>query len=335
MPREAVREISRSLNVIGARIALQQASAKAMMRFGSFSDTRIKPNWSPDSRATVSCGLRRRPSRRASVNRIESPTAMPTESLTCLKRSTSITITVGRRSELLLARPSTASRRSAKSCRFGKPVRLSCTASWSRRSSAILVSLTSVKVPTSRITSPSEPTTGRAFMVNHSECPSGVRKRKSCATRPRPCSITLSSAARKRSRSCGWTTSIHCAAREGVLHDGEPDQHDDQHQTAQQGRRHDVICHPPADCKPRRADPGHQQEPGRNQQDGAVEPLGRKIDDDAEATDGHEQQRQPRNAGRDRGIDQGNGDERTEEREPRNRDMGVANVPATEIEICE
>ena len=43
----------------------------------------------------MSCGLSSRPSRRASVSRIESPTAMPTESLTCLKRSRSITITVG------------------------------------------------------------------------------------------------------------------------------------------------------------------------------------------------------------------------------------------------
>ena len=44
----------------------------------------------------MSCGLSSRPSRRAIVSRIESPTAMPTESLTCLKRSRSITITVGR-----------------------------------------------------------------------------------------------------------------------------------------------------------------------------------------------------------------------------------------------
>ena len=61
-----------------------------------FSDSRISANWSPESRASVSCGLSRRPSRRASVSRIESPTAMPTESLTCLKRSRSMTTTVGR-----------------------------------------------------------------------------------------------------------------------------------------------------------------------------------------------------------------------------------------------
>ena len=66
------------------------------MRAGSRSERSSRPNWSPPSRARVSCGLSRRPSRRASVSRIESPTAMPTESLTCLKRSRSITITVGR-----------------------------------------------------------------------------------------------------------------------------------------------------------------------------------------------------------------------------------------------
>ena len=71
-------------------------SANAMMRSDSRSDSRISANWSPASRASVSCGFSRRPSRRASVSRIESPTAMPTESLTCLKRSRSITITVGR-----------------------------------------------------------------------------------------------------------------------------------------------------------------------------------------------------------------------------------------------
>ena len=95
MPIEAVRKISRSLKVMGARSPLRSVSAKPMMRSDSRSDSRMSANWSPESRASVSCGLSRRPSRRASVSRIESPTAMPTESLTCLKRSRSITITVG------------------------------------------------------------------------------------------------------------------------------------------------------------------------------------------------------------------------------------------------
>src|ERR671914_211623 len=102
-PMDAVRKISRSLKAIGARMVLRMVSAKAVMRAGSCSDIRIRPNWSPASRASVSCGFRMRVSRRASVSRMESPTAMPTESLTCLKRSRSITISVGRRFGMLLA----------------------------------------------------------------------------------------------------------------------------------------------------------------------------------------------------------------------------------------
>src|SRR3982074_2222166 len=129
----------------------------------------------------------------------EPPRRVPTESLACLKRSRSITIKVGRRFGMVLAKLATAPRRSMNNLRFGKPVRLSCTESCSRRSSAFLVSVTSVSVPTTRETSPSEPTTGRAFSANHMKWPSGVRNRKSCTKRPRRWSSTLSSGARKRS----------------------------------------------------------------------------------------------------------------------------------------
>ncbi len=187
-------------------------SANAVMRAESCSDIRIRPNWSPASRASVSCGLRIRVSRRASVSRMKSPTAMPTKSLTCLKRSRSITISVGRRFGMVLAKFATAPRRSMNNLRFGRPVRLSCTLSCSMRSSAFFCSVTSVSVPTTRETSPSEPTTGRAFSANHMKWPSGVRRRKSCTSRPRRWSSTLSSAARKRSWSSGCSTSSHFAA---------------------------------------------------------------------------------------------------------------------------
>ncbi|MGY2932602.1 hypothetical protein ACVWZ6_002204 [Bradyrhizobium sp. GM6.1] len=162
-----MRKISRSLKAIGARMVLRMVSAKAVMRAGSCSESRIKPNWSPASRASVSCGFRMRVRRRASVSRMESPTAMPTESLTCLKRSRSITISVGRSVGMVLAKCATAPSRSMNSLRLGRPVRLSCTESCSRRSSALRSSVTSVRVPTTRETSPSEPTTGRAFSANH------------------------------------------------------------------------------------------------------------------------------------------------------------------------
>ncbi len=113
---------------------------------------------------------------------------------------------------MVFAKLATAPSRSMNNLRFGKPVRLSCTESCSMRSSAFLASVTSVSVPTTRDTSPSEPTTGRAFSANHMKCPSGVRRRKSCTSRPRRWSSTLSSAARKRSWSSGCSTSSHFAA---------------------------------------------------------------------------------------------------------------------------
>lgn len=47
-------------------------------------ETRMRPNWSPESRASVSCGFRRRRRRRVSAMRILSPAATPSASLTCL-----------------------------------------------------------------------------------------------------------------------------------------------------------------------------------------------------------------------------------------------------------
>ena len=100
--------------------------------------------------------------RRVIVRRIVSPADMPSVSLTCLKRSTSTTKTDGRTFCCVPARRMMASSRSKKSSRFGRPVRLSCTASCSRRSSELFCSVMSVMVPTQRMTSPFEPTTGRA-----------------------------------------------------------------------------------------------------------------------------------------------------------------------------
>ena len=125
------------------------------------------------------------------------------------------------------------------------------------------------------------------------------------------------------------------AAGEGVLHHGEADQHDDQHQAAEQGRRHDVVGDPPRHREAGGDDPGDQQEPGRDQQHRAIEALGGEIDDEAESGDGDEQQRQPRDARGDRRIDQRDRDQRAQEGEPGQRDMGIADVPAVEVEIGE
>ena len=68
-----------------------------------------------DTLAVARSNLIERVSRRAKVSRIESPTAMPTESLTCLKRSRSITINVGLKFGMVLAKFATALSRSMNS----------------------------------------------------------------------------------------------------------------------------------------------------------------------------------------------------------------------------
>ena len=107
------------------------------------SNMTMAPNWSPPMRASVSPGLSSRPSRRATASSAESPNAMPSASLTSLKRSTSIASAAGvgapDRSAWTIAAPS----RSKNNSRLGRPVRLSWIASWRMRSSAVLISVTS------------------------------------------------------------------------------------------------------------------------------------------------------------------------------------------------
>ena len=125
------------------------------------------------------------------------------------------------------------------------------------------------------------------------------------------------------------------AAGEGVLHHREADQHHDQHQAAEQRRPDDVVGD---DAGHRRAGgdrPHHHQEPGRDQQHRAVEAVGGEIDHQAEAEQRHRQQRQPRDAGRDRRIDQRERDQEPEDRKPADRDVRIAHVPAVEVEIGE
>ena len=150
-PIEAVSTISRLAKVIGALIAWLTASATAAMRAGSCSDSSISANWSPAKRDSASRGLSRRCSRRAMVSRMVSPAEMPSPSLTCLKRSMSMTNTVGLIFSSALASAIMPSSRFMNSSRFGSPVRLSCTASCSSRSSAFFCSVMSTSVPTQRM----------------------------------------------------------------------------------------------------------------------------------------------------------------------------------------
>ena len=165
-PIEAVSTISRLAKVIGALIAWLTASATAAMRPGSCSDSSISANWSPAKRDSASRGFSSRCRRRAMVSRMVSPAEMPSPSLTCLKRSMSTTKTVGLNFSSALASAIMPSSRFMNNSRFGRPVRLSCTASCSSRSSAFFCSVMSTIVPTQRSTSPSEPITGRARSEN-------------------------------------------------------------------------------------------------------------------------------------------------------------------------
>ena len=125
------------------------------------------------------------------------------------------------------------------------------------------------------------------------------------------------------------------AAGEGVLHHREADQHHDQHQAAEQRRADDVVGDDAGHGRAGGDHPHQQQQPGRDQQHRAVEAVGREIDHQTEAEQRHRQQRQPRDAGRDRGIDQRERDQQAEDREPADGDVGIAHVPAVEIEIGE
>ena len=167
---------------------------------------------SPFRRASVSCGRSSRANRRAMLRRTESPTANPMLSFTCLNRSMFSISTVGRIASSLRENTSAASKRSMNNSRFGRPVRLSCTASCSNRSSDVLVLVISDRVPTTRRTSLSSPTTGRAFSAYQRNSPSAERNLKSRAIRPRLWSRIASSVARYRSLSRGCTTSIQGAA---------------------------------------------------------------------------------------------------------------------------
>ncbi len=120
-----------------------------------------------------------------------------------------------------------------------------------------------------------------------------------------------------------------------MLHHREADQHDDQDQAAEQRRANDVVGQGSGHREAGRDHPHHQQQPGRNQQYRAVVAVERKIDHEPEAEHRDRQERQPRDAGRDRGIEQRHRYQRAEEGQPAERDVRIAHVPSVEIEIGE
>ena len=120
-----------------------------------------------------------------------------------------------------------------------------------------------------------------------------------------------------------------------MLHHGEADQHHDQHQAAEQCGADDIVGDAACDRHPGRNHPDHEQEPGRDQQHRAIEPVRGEIDDQREACDRDQHQRHSRDAGSDRRIEQRKRDQRAQKYQPADGDVRVTHMPAGKIEIGE
>ena len=132
---------------------------------------RISANSSPPSRATVSVSRSSAVMRRATSPMRRSPAWCPKVSFISLKRSRSIT----RRASGVASRRAVrraCSRRSRSRDRFGRPVRVSCSACRSSSCSAFLRSVTSVKLETTSRTRPNASLTGTASTKSQRTYPS-------------------------------------------------------------------------------------------------------------------------------------------------------------------
>ena len=75
-----------------------------------------------------------------------------------------------------------------------------------------------------------------------------------------------------------------------ILHDGEADQHHDQHEAADESGRDKVILQPSGDREGRRANPHEQQEPCGDQHHRPVDAMYRQIEDQNETHSRHGRQ---------------------------------------------
>ena len=109
------------------------------------------------------------------------------------------------------------------------------------------------------------------------------------------------------------------AAGEGALHDGEADQHDQQHQPAKQDGRGEIVGERAVDREAGGGDPDHQQQPGRDEHDRAFEAMRGEIEhqNEPDRSDGGE--RNARNARRDRRVIDGEPDQCDKEDQPEPR----------------
>ena len=124
-------------------------------------------------------------------------------------------------------------------------------------------------------------------------------------------------------------------AGEGKLHHREADQHDDQHEAADKPRRREVVGQIAERRGAGRHHPDGEQVPGRNQHDRAIGAARRKAQDEEQANARHGRDRDARHACGDRRVEHRERDDRRHQQEPGEREMGVADMPAAQVEIGE
>ena len=125
------------------------------------------------------------------------------------------------------------------------------------------------------------------------------------------------------------------AACKSVLHHGEADQHHDQHKPADQSGRYKIAGQGARHRKASRRQPHQQQEPCRDQHDGALDAVQGQIKHQRKAGARNGGQRNARHACGHRRIEHGQRHQRHKEHQPYGRDMGGAHMPAIEVEIGE
>ncbi len=125
----------------------------------------------------------------------------------------------------------------------------------------------------------------------------------------------------------------HHPASERVLHHGEADQENDQHEAAGKRRLNDVVDEVAGDRHQRRKRPHQQQNPRRDQHDRTVEAVGSQIDDDRKAEHGGEANGETGDARGHRWLDDRHPEKHGEPDQPADGEMAVADMPPVEVEV--
>ena len=125
------------------------------------------------------------------------------------------------------------------------------------------------------------------------------------------------------------------AAGEGMLDHGEADQQHDQHESAQQGGRDQIPLELTRHGEAGGRDPDGEQEPGRDQHHRPLIAMRRQMHDEHEADGRHGRDRDARDAGRHRCVEDGEADQPGEAEDPDRGDVAIAHMPALQVEIGE